>query len=65
MELQELINLIVNNGVAVAMLIYFCLYNSKQLKEMTEAINSLKELIKLMDEKLTSLEHNKQHSEED
>lgn len=48
MDILDIIDIIINNSVAVGMLIYMCIYNSKQIKSLTDAINKLTELIKLL-----------------
>lgn len=39
--MEELVNLFVNNGVAVACLIYFMWYNNTTLKEFSEKFQEL------------------------
>lgn len=48
--MEELINLFVNNGVAVACLIYFMWYNNTTLKEFSNKFEELnKTLLKLLE----------------
>lgn len=46
MDLTELVNLFMNNGVALGCLIYFMVYNQKQLTAFRETLEELKDLIK-------------------
>lgn len=47
--MEELVNLFVNNGVAVACVIYFMWYNNNTLKEFTNKFNELQsEILKLL-----------------
>lgn len=50
--MEELVNLFVNNGVAVACVIYFMWYNNNTLKEFTEKFNALQNQILVLLEKL-------------
>lgn len=48
--MEELVNLFVNNGVAVACLIYFMWYNNTTLKEFSNKFEELnKTLLKLLE----------------
>lgn len=48
--MEELINLFVNNGVAVSCLIYFMWYNNTTLKEFSKRFEDLnKTLLKLIE----------------
>lgn len=48
--MEELVNLFVNNGVAVACLIYFMWYNNTTLKEFSKRFEELnKTLLKLLE----------------
>lgn len=48
--MEELVNLFVNNGVAVACLIYFMWYNNTTLKEFSNKFEELnKTLLKLIE----------------
>lgn len=48
--MEELINLFVNNGVAVACLIYFMWYNNTTLKEFSNKFEELnKTLLKIIE----------------
>lgn len=48
--MEELVNLFVNNGVAVACLIYFMWYNNTTLKEFSDRFEALnKTLLNLLE----------------
>lgn len=47
--MQEFINIISNQGVAIAMLIYFMWYNNTIMKDMQNAIEKLTEAINKME----------------
>lgn len=48
--MEELVNLFVNNGVAVACLIYFMWYNNTTLKEFSNKIEEVNNtLLKLLE----------------
>lgn len=46
--MEELVNMFVNNGTAIACLIYFMWYNNTTMKEFTEQIKLMNENIKLL-----------------
>jgi hypothetical protein len=50
--MEELVNLFVNNGVAVACVIYFMWYNNNTLKEFTNKFNDLQNQILFLLEKI-------------
>lgn len=52
--MEELVNLFVNNGVAVACVIYFMWYNNSTLKEFTNKFNELQSQILVLLEKIDS-----------
>lgn len=56
--MEELVNLFVNNGVAVACVIYFMWYNNNTLKEFTNKFNELQSQILLLLEKIDSQKKN-------
>lgn len=45
MELQEIVNLFVNNGVAIAIIIYFAFRDWKFMSQLTETLTTIKILI--------------------
>lgn len=50
--MEELLNVFVNNGTAIACLIYFMWYNSTQMKTFTETIQDMNKNITLLIEKV-------------
>lgn len=52
--MEELVNLFVNNGVAVACVIYFMWYNNNTLKEFSSKFNELQSQILILLEKIDS-----------
>lgn len=57
--MEELVNLFVNNGVAVACVIYFMWYNNNTLKEFTNKFNELQSQILVLLEKIDSQKNEK------
>ena len=45
MELQEIVNLFVNNGVAIAVIGYFAFRDWKFMSQLTETLTTIKILI--------------------
>lgn len=45
MILEELVNIMVNNGVAIAVVLYFLWKDAKLTKENTEILNQIKGLL--------------------
>lgn len=55
--MEEVVNLFVNNGVAVACLIYFMWYNNTTLKEFSNKIENLNNtLLKLLEHSRTDID---------
>ena len=54
--MEELVNIIVNNGVAVACVLYFMHFNSTTLKSLTETVNKVNESLVLFNERLQNIE---------
>lgn len=52
-NMKEVVNLFVNNGVAVACLIYFMWYNNNTLKEFSNKIQGLNDNLLKIIEKLS------------
>lgn len=46
--LDEIVNLIVNNGTAVALLIYFIYKDNKFTENITKALTSIEESLKII-----------------
>lgn len=56
-EMGDLVNLFVNNSVAVACVIYFMWYNNNTLKEFTKKFNELQsQILILLEKKIDSQE---------
>lgn len=58
--LDDIINLIVNNGTAVALLIYFIYKDNKFTENITKALTSIEESIEIIKE---SVNKNKRNTE--
>lgn len=58
--LDEIINLIVNNGTAVALLIYFIYKDNKFTENITKALTSIEESLEIIKE---SVNKNKRNTE--
>lgn len=54
--MEDLINIIVNNGVAVACVLYFMHFNSTTLKSLTDTVNKVNESLVLFNERLQNME---------
>lgn len=50
--MQEIVDLVINNGIGVACLIYFMWFNSTTLKEVTNALNSINTRLSIIEEKM-------------
>lgn len=46
MEINELVNVFVNNGIAIAVIIYFMFRDMKFMSKLTESIQELKDSVK-------------------
>ena len=46
MELNDLVNIFVNNGVAIAVIVYFMFRDAKFMQKLTESIQELKDSVK-------------------
>lgn len=46
MEINELVNIFVNNGIAIAVIIYFMFRDMKFMNKLTESIQELKDSVK-------------------
>ena len=51
-----MVNIIVNNGIGVACILYFMYFNSTSLKTMTETMNEVKQSLILFNERLENIE---------
>lgn len=54
--MEDIINIIVNNGVAVACVLYFMHFNSTTLKQLTETVNEVNKSLVLFNERLQNME---------
>lgn len=54
--MEDIINIIVNNGVAVACVLYFMHFNSTTLKSLTDTVNKVNESLVLFNERLQNIE---------
>lgn len=54
--MEQLIDIIVNNGIGVACILYFMYFNSTSLKAMTETMNEVKQSLILFNERLENIE---------
>ena len=54
--MEELIDIIVNDGIGVACILYFMYFNSTSLKAMTETMNEVKQSLILFNERLENIE---------
>lgn len=46
MELNDLVNIFVNNGVAIAVIVYFMFRDVKFMQKLTESVQELKDSVK-------------------
>ena len=46
MEINELVNVFVNNGIAIAVIIYFMFRDMKFMQNLTNSIQELKDCVK-------------------
>lgn len=46
MELNDLVNIFVNNGVAIAVIVYFMFRDTKFMQKLTESVQELKDSVK-------------------
>lgn len=54
--MEQIIDIIVNNGIGVACILYFMYFNSTSLKAMTETMNEVKQSLILFNERLENIE---------
>ncbi|MBQ1551425.1 MAG: hypothetical protein IIZ67_04905 [Bacilli bacterium] len=54
--MEEIVNILVNNGIGVACIVYFMYFNSTTLKAMTETMNEVKQSLILFNERLENIE---------
>lgn len=46
MEINDLVNIFVNNGVAIAVIVYFMFRDVKFMQKLTESVQELKDSVK-------------------
>lgn len=54
--MEDIVNVIVNNGIGVACILYFMYFNSTTLNAMTETMNEVKQSLILFNERLENIE---------
>lgn len=54
--MEEIVNIITNNGIGVACVLYFMYFNSTTLKSMTETMNEVKQSLIIFNERLENIE---------
>lgn len=54
--MEQIVDIIVNNGIGVACILYFMYFNSTTLKTMTETMNEVKQSLILFNERLENIE---------
>ena len=54
--MEDIVNIIVNNGIGVGCILYFMYFNSTSLKTMTETMNEVKQILILFNERLENIE---------
>lgn len=54
--MQEIIDIIMNNGIGVACVIYFMWFNSTTMKDMTQALNSINTRLTVIEDKINAKE---------
>ena len=58
MTVQDLVNILVNNGVAVACVAYFMYFNNTTMKEFTQAMSGMQATMIKVGEKLENMSEN-------
>lgn len=54
--MEDIVNVIMNNGIGVACILYFMYFNSTTLKSITDTMNEVKQTLILLNEKINDLE---------
>ena len=54
--MEDIVNVIVNNGIGVACILYFMYFNSTTLKSITDTMNEVKQSLILLNEKINDME---------
>ena len=55
--MEEIINLLVNNGIGVVCVAYLIYFQSTTMKEMNKALDNVNENLTRMNERLSSIEN--------
>lgn len=55
--MEELINLIVNNGIGIVCVAYLIYFQSTTMKEMNKTLDNVNENLTRMNERLSSIEN--------
>ena len=55
--MEQIIDIIMNNGIGVACIIYFMYFNSTTLKALTDTMNEVKQSLILFNERLEDIEN--------
>ena len=55
--MEQIIDIIMNNGIGVACIIYFMYFNSTTLKALTDTMNEVKQSLILFNERLENIEN--------
>lgn len=54
--MEDIVNVIMNNGIGVACILYFMYFNSTTLKSITDTMNEVKQTLILLNEKINDIE---------
>ncbi len=54
--MEDIVNVIMNNGIGVACILYFMYFNSTTLKSITDTMNEVKQSLILLNEKINDME---------
>ena len=54
--MEDIVNVIMNNGIGVACILYFMYFNSTTLKAVTDTMNEVKQSLILLNEKINDME---------
>lgn len=54
--MEDIVNVIMNNGIGVACILYFMYFNSTTLKSITDTMNEVKQTLILLNEKINDME---------
>lgn len=54
--MEDIVNVIMNNGIGVACILYFMYFNSTTLKAVIDTMNEVKQSLILLNEKINDME---------